>query len=42
MKWIILALFFSGCNNRSIDEYQETMYPDTPTMQSAVDAMETK
>jgi hypothetical protein len=42
MKYIILAIILSGCQKPQVDSFPETIYPNTPTMQSAVDAMETK
>jgi hypothetical protein len=42
MKYLILAIILSSCSKQQVDSFPETIYPNTPTMQSAVDAMETK
>jgi hypothetical protein len=40
---LALCLLLAGCKpEQGVDDYPETIYPDTPTMRSAVDAMETK
>lgn len=41
LKILIVCLVLSGCQ-KPVDDFPETIYPNTPTMQSAVDAMETK
>jgi hypothetical protein len=41
--WVIALCLLAGCQKeRSVDDFPETIYPETPTMRSAYDAMETK
>ena len=43
VRALTLCLLLAGCKpEQGVDDYPETIYPDTPTMKSAVDAMETK
>ena len=42
MKYLALAIILSGCQKPAVDDFPETIYPNTPTMKSAYDAMETK
>jgi len=43
VRALTLCLLLAGCKpEQSVDDFSETIYPNTPTMQSAVDAMETK
>lgn len=41
IKILSFGFLLSGCS-KPVDDFPETIYPNTPTMQSAVDAMETK
>lgn len=42
LKILIVCLVLSGCQKPPVDDFPETIYPETPTMRSAYDAMETK
>ena len=42
MRWVVLTVMLAGCSPKMEMFDENTKYPNTPTMQSAEDAMKGK